>query len=250
MMINWGGRVRDGGDGSIGVDGAVAGRDRADAIATVLLGEHLPAFGPDRFWCAQGEFGGKGDSAGWSGRLGPFHGQHEGAGFRADDIHIRTQFEEYLVFQGDGADGFFVWCCFMPSDGLAGGPRRSASDLAAERIGNSFSIADFGRHAGDRDEGLEDGVHQDPADFAGIGTRDGCLFLQCPYLLEAEVFSHKTTLCYLRVRRIGRSSESVRGRDPALKIDVPGAKDVEFAECFTSREGGGDLRDQWEWVWE
>ena len=103
-----GGGVRDGGYGSGVWDGfacvvdAVGGGDGADAA--VFLGENFPACSADGLWSAEGELVAEGDPAGWGGGLVGFHGDHEGAGFRADDVHVGAYFKD-LVLQGCGANG-------------------------------------------------------------------------------------------------------------------------------------------------
>jgi len=79
--------------------------------------------------------------------------------------------------------------------------------LTAKRICHAFSVANFLWGACNGDEGLKNGVDEEPAYFAG--TRGGYLlfFSQCPIAFEAEILAYETALHYLDVIAICSSNK-------------------------------------------
>ena len=195
--VGWGGCLREGDcGGGEGWGGGFLG-DRRDA-------KTFEACGRDGFGGAEGEFDGEGDSAaGWGGGFRTLlFGEGERAWFGADDVHVGAHFED-LVFEGFGAGLGVVLGSAAGADGAADGPGRGAGCLAAEGVLDAFCVANFGWDLGDGNEGLKDGVDEDPADFAGIGTAYGFFFFHRPYPLKADVILDEATASDFGVGRVG-----------------------------------------------
>ena len=85
-------------------------------------------------------------------------------------------------------------------------------------VADAFGVAHFRWSARDRDKSLEDGVNEDPADFAGICRRDFFFFTHSAIALKASVFSDDWRINHSEVLGIGSCSQGVESYQAALVL--------------------------------
>ena len=65
---------------------------------------------------------------------------------------------------------------------------------------------------------MEDGVNEDPADFAGVGGREFFFFAHGAIALKASVFSNDQRINYSEVLGVGSCSQGVESYQAALVL--------------------------------